>query len=508
MTLLPTPAAVQLAVSAIARQGQYGAITELAQDAEVSRPTVYAYRDRALQAIQAELAPPSQDGALFTLPVHRADLERSVIAMRVVAPCSTRDIEDLLPILYPHSWSHGTLHSLLAEAEEKAAAFNKAVDLAAITHGALDEMFSQGQPVFGGIDLDYGYLFALAKHPDRSGETWTKVLTELRDTQNLQLSVVTKDAGAAMTQAIETVYGGKTEQRDDLFHLTWMMGKTAWWLEQRAYTALESQFDWEQQRDRVWKTTATQRRAIGQHWRQAKDNADAAITRYDSYQTLRQEAIVLLEPIERQSGRLRSAVEIREGLESIADRMTALGGEKIRKVATYLKNRASGLSLYLAAMAEKLKAANEALGLPGVAEAVVWMWQSGVAADAAAPCWDQTRRREELKQSIRHLLKLTGRDPERLLSALQAVMPIVVARHRASSAIENLNSVLRPYLVVQKGAHSGFLELFRFWWNTRTRRWGRHTNTSAYELLTGRKVEDWLSLLGYPPSPDRAALAA
>jgi hypothetical protein len=66
----------------------------------------------------------------------------------------------------------------------------------------------------------------------------------------------------------------------------------------------------------------------------------------------------------------------------------------------------------------------------------------------------------------------------------------LVARHRASGNIENLNSVLRPYLAVQKHAQQGFLNLFRFYWNTRNREWGRHTGTSAHEVLTGEVVPD------------------
>ena len=52
-------------------------------------------------------------------------------------------------------------------------------------------------------------------------------------------------------------------------------------------------------------------------------------------------------------------------------------------------------------------------------------------------------------------------------------------RHRASSAIEGFNAALRPYLYVHKGATQGFLDLFRAWFNLRTRRWGRHKGTSA-----------------------------
>ena len=103
----------------------------------------------------------------------------------------------------------------------------------------------------------------------------------------------------------------------------------------------------------------------------------------------------------------------------------------------------------------------------------------------------------------------TGSASASLLEAIEAVLH---QRHRASSAIEGFNATLRPYLYVHKGATKraraasgtqGFLALFRAWFNLRTRRWGggRHKGTSAHECLTGQRIHDWLTLLGYPPSP-------
>ena len=83
---------------------------------------------------------------------------------------------------------------------------------------------------------------------------------------------------------------------------------------------------------------------------------------------------------------------------------------------------------------------------------------------------------------------------------LDAVKDLLNHHHRASSAIEGFNAALRPYLYVHKGVTKGFLELFRAHYNLRTRRWGRHKGTSAHQCLTGEPVEDWLSVLGYPPS--------
>ena len=64
-----------------------------------------------------------------------------------------------------------------------------------------------------------------------------------------------------------------------------------------------------------------------------------------------------------------------------------------------------------------------------------------------------------------------------------------------------IEAELRPCLYVHKGVTRGFLALFRVWFNLRTRRWGRHKRTSAHQCLTGQRVHDWLTLLGYPPSP-------
>ena len=72
-------------------------------------------------------------------------------------------------------------------------------------------------------------------------------------------------------------------------------------------------------------------------------------------------------------------------------------------------------------------------------------------------------------------------------------------RHRASSAIEGVNSALRPHLYVHKSTSQGFLDLFRAYYNLRRRRWGWHKGTSAYQAMTGVRVDDWLDMLGYGP---------
>ena len=53
-----------------------------------------------------------------------------------------------MPLLYPGvKVSYGTIQQMLVEAEGRAARFNAQVSLGGVEAGALDEMFSQGEPV-------------------------------------------------------------------------------------------------------------------------------------------------------------------------------------------------------------------------------------------------------------------------------------------------------------------------------------------------------------------------
>ena len=174
----------------------------------------------------------------MTVRVDDAQLRRALVALRVMAPNALRPIEDLLPVLYPGvKVSYGKIQQLLVEAEERARSFNAHSALSGIEAGALDEMFSQGEPVLAGVDLDSGLLFALELREQRDARTWAEVLSQGR-AQGLNLSVVVKDAAKGIARGVSEVFP-KAEQRDDCFHALYEMHKVRRRLEQRAYGAIE-----------------------------------------------------------------------------------------------------------------------------------------------------------------------------------------------------------------------------------------------------------------------------
>ena len=175
----------------------------------------------------------------------------------------------------------------------------------------------------------------------------------------------------------------------------------------------------------------------------------------------------------------------------------SLGTGECTKLAKYLRNRAPGLVLAQNSVLPRLEALGEQWSMPAVRLGCL--------------CWYLVRElrkrpaRARRRALSRHLLGACAALQDRLgpesASLLDAVEAVLIERHRASSAIEGFNAALRPYLYVHKGVTQGFLDLFRAWFNLRTRRWGRHKRTSAHECLSGQRVGDWLTLLGYPPSP-------
>lgn len=199
-TGLPTSRKVELAACALGRQGQRGAMASLARDFGVARGTVYSAKETAREVLaahfaEAEQPPATREPAPWqNVRVDEAHVRRVVAAQRVVVPGTLRPIVELLPILFPGlSLSYGGIQAMAADAEAKAAAFNASVDLSSLTAGALDELFSQGRPVLGGIGLDCGYAFCLQLRESRSAKDWAEVLRGVKR-QGLDLDLAVTDA--------------------------------------------------------------------------------------------------------------------------------------------------------------------------------------------------------------------------------------------------------------------------------------------------------------------------
>jgi len=483
--------------TALARCQQHGAKSELARHYEVSRPTVYSAIGTACSVLSKHFD--EQKSKVVMVQVDEAQLRRSVVALRVMAPNALRPIEQLIPIIYPDVHiSYGKVQQLTSEAEQKAREFNAKVDMSKIDAAALDEMFSQGNPVLGGVDLDSGALFALALRESRAGQDWAEVLHKCKQ-QGMNLQIVVKDAAKGIAAGVQQVYS-EAEQRDDCFHALYDMGKVKRCLEQSAYGAISREQEAKDNLQKLRRTGCGEKRTklVGELVA-ASRRCRQAIQLYDTFEEAMQMAQEAMQIVDLKAGQLRTAAQSQAAIEQAAAIMMGLDYRKCRKVGKYLRNRAAGLVKYMIQLHEQLAHLDGEWGQKAVSAACVfWRLVHDLRRKRFACSHKRRQHQRHLLEAYRSLCDATLCQADRQ-AIVVAVDCIFERRHRASSAIEGFNAALRPFLYVHKGVTQGFLDLFRAYYNLRTRRWGRHQGTSAHECLTGERVEDWLSLLGYPP---------
>ena len=228
---LTTAEKIGCAAHVLALQG-HGDKSRLSDEYGLSRPTLYEVERTAHEGLNQHF----ESGGSVTVVVDQAQLKRGLVALRVIAPHSYRAIEELIPILYPGvQMSYGSIQAVATEAGEQARASLDKVDLSAAQAAALDELFSQGDPVLAGIDLDSGYLLGLSQYQSRGTDDWAAFLKQ-GQAQGLDLRIVVKDAAAGVRAVFPDA-----EHRDDCFHALYELNKVRLRLQRKAYHAIEAE---------------------------------------------------------------------------------------------------------------------------------------------------------------------------------------------------------------------------------------------------------------------------
>ena len=114
-TPLTTSQKVEFASVALAGQEVHGVVSELSREFGISRPTVYEARAVAEEVLTQHFEKDEGQHQAVRVTVDEAQLLRTIVALRVMAPNAIRPIEELLPIVYPGvRLSYGKVQSILA----------------------------------------------------------------------------------------------------------------------------------------------------------------------------------------------------------------------------------------------------------------------------------------------------------------------------------------------------------------------------------------------------------
>lgn len=470
----------------------HGAISFLSNDFKVSRKAVYKARDTVLAALNELVSDEYQPQYITSVDVDKSQLRRAIVALSITSANSIRAIQEQIPLIYPGcTVSFGYIQGVIIEAQEQAEKFNNTVPLAAIQSIAVDEMFSQGSPVLAGIDLDSGFIFSLSHEQYRDGATWARVLSEAKE-QGMEPAHVVKDGAKGIAKGIEMTFDD-IEQRDDAFHAVYLAGKSRLKLERKAYRTIEHEDNAEK---KYRKASPDNKRSRAKSLDWAKKKCSDAIERYTLAQQAVQKIRMAFCSVDFKTGELITLTLAQQLLTQAIALLQQTQHRDCVSVSLYLENRIKGLTLATSATYQHLSALAENHSEDAISLACRLIERKRKLKKMSP--W----KRSQVTKEMAGAYYLLCRDFDEVVvdEIIVSVERLLQTRHMASSAIEGFNASLRSYLYVRKGVNQGFLELFKAWHNLRERRSGRHQGISAYELLTGNGVNDWLSLLGFPPS--------
>lgn len=470
---------IQWASMMLAHQGDYGMVSKLSREAQVSRPTLYRWRDQAEAALRATFAP-----ALPSLPLSPTPRQLLTLWINHV---TDRGIQATVQEFASHGVSLATITTLLHEAGQRAIAWMQTHMPPTMRALALDEIYANDRrgAYLNVVDVHSGAVWASEGPLPVDTESWTLVLWELM-ARGLHWDRVVLDGGAAMQAACDDVTPEVILQGDS-WHELHGCSKVQARL-QRALTQLQQRVP---AVARQAARLAAGQRPKGCHAQtdlaaHAQDIADARRvadgTRYLSEELRRLLAVVVLD-----KRGLLSAAQRQVDLEAflallaeLAETAPAPQQEQLRRLHTHLLKRLPQLLTFVAQL-DQVQQDLRAL-LPAEHQALLaWAWL----------------RRKTLGWSSADLLAAIPADWRSAARVLLAAWDDAV---RVSSAVERYHSILRPHLAVHRSLSTEMLALIAVWHNHRVFTRGIHKGKNPLQLsgITDAPT-DWLVALGYPP---------
>jgi len=460
-----------------------GRVVDIATARGVSRKFVYEQKTIATTAIEAAFsndAACSDDKVLFHVPVTKALLRQIILALLLRCHSSFRGAIHFLSDIFGFTVSIGTIHNVVKEAVEAARRVNATVSLEKVDVGCHDEIYQAGKPVLGGIDArsTFCYLLEAADHCDEN--TWGYYLL-IAGEAGLSPRYIVADQGKAQRAGLRAAFPG-VPCYVDCFHLLRDVGRIVRYYENRLKSAVTERERLENKMLKILvkgeKKASTLSRVVG--LARGKEMDLRAL--YSDLATL--------------FAWLKDDILAAFGM-SFSDRVD-LFDYVVEQLSRLEKGRGK-----VAALRKSLGSAKvEALGFVQVIETKL---------DEVATSMDVPRqilaamnamlgRALDDPHRYENEARLRGQLRGRFHDVMTAVAKVIATTPRASSIVENLNSILRGYFFLRRQVGGGYLDLLRFYLNhrelDRSDRMERVGKTPR-ELLTGEAHDHWLTLLGF-----------
>ena len=473
---------VQWASHMLAHPGEYGLVTQLSRTLGVSRPTLYAWKATAQQALaQAFCATPPAPSLPTTV-------ERQIVTLLVAGHNSYANIQTCLDALTGQHVSIGMIAALAQEAQQRAHQWMTTHAPASSRTLALDEIYANNRRAayLNVVDTDSWAVWAAEGPLAVDADSWTLLLWLAQD-RGLRWHATVSDGGDALRAACQTVDPDGRHGRD-VWHLFHFWNQIQRRVTRRLTTVQAQEATVARQAARI---------AAGQKPRGGRPRTDlvahqaevAQVQQTDTdLRVLGQELQRTLAVVVLDRAGVQDLARRQQDLTAVLDLLAEVQAQaptplqrEIGRLHTQLRLAQTAVLAFVAPLDQVHQNMVAVLGTSGLA-LLAWAWQ----------------RRGVLEMDAAQLVAAL---PPPWQAAARVVVQAWATAGRASSAVENWHSILRPHLAVHRTLSPGLLALLAVWHNHRVFQRGVHKGFSPLQLSGMVDAPtDWLVALGYPPA--------
>lgn len=425
-------------------------------------------------------------------PLSMEAIESHILAQRFEGKCSLDAISTLMKRDGMRFSSMGSISQILAGIGKKLPNVleNKGDTITLVF--ADDEVFAKSQPILITVDPISSAILRIEQVDQRTADKWSGHFSDILN-HGFFPRLFTSDAGVAIVSAHNKTLPEIAWQLDTFHGIAHRLGDWDRRLEKSAYRAIETANDRENTLASAKNDSVIDKRL--NRCFEADKKAEQAIDLYDDFHYLYQYLIHQLNTFD-SSGRLRQHEQVKENMEAALHLMESLNHKTIQKKAVSIKKALPHLLVYFddAAIAlnncQELTENDDAL----CALTLAWQWHKTVVKSKVTSRKHKAIEQEKFYLELAALFIDDTKKQAELKEEIYAELDQII---QASSMVECINSILRPYLNTSKNnITQAFLNTFMFYHNHRRYHAGKRKGKTPMEILTAKEQkEDWITLL-------------
>ena len=469
------------------RDKERGVITELSKDYGISRTFVYMLRDRLI-SVSPDIFFPNKKRESSK----KKELIESILSYRLEGGMSIGAISTVMK----RQGLEYSGKSTISQSLSKIGALIPSVASLGIEKelkrtALLDEIFIGSQPILITVEPISSAILNIELADNRKGKTWEKHINHITDKKNIEIINTVTDEGSGILLGIRNGLPHAHRQADTFHALSHRLGIWVHRLESKAYSAIENEYERE--------IVCLNRKSIESFEKKRElyeercSQTIKTIELYENFKYLYTYAIKQLNPF-RSNGELRNMKNAKEEIKVALELIETLEHKMINSEIEGIKKVLPNLLDYFKD-AKKAIENCKALGVDNETIRILsleWQWNK-----ALIKAKNQERRRKAKEELTRYSLiakQMLWEGYERVKENVFTKLDTII---QASSMVENINSLLRPYLDRSKNqVTQEFLNLFAFYHNHRTYKRGKRVGKTPMEILTGNTQDkDWIELL-------------